>query len=1159
MSLTGPVTARPRPPASRPRRRRGRAPRRHGGGGHGSTGCWRSSVAGCPARPVLLFLQEPALANSMHPTFPLRPDQIERPADRRGRRARHRGVSSGCRSTAGPTGRCCCAPASAPRRPGRRTARDGGDRDRPVPRERRDHRLGCGARRRAARASSPNGCGSGSSDLWCELTRLGIDPLLLRERSIITPAAGLGNFGISQAERMRRADPGARPPGSAPDPRRPSLHRRVARGIGRPTPSRASASCSDDLPDDPVPRVAALARARRALQRRVLRAGRAERPRRRLRRRRARAAAARGRASRPGHARQPHPAGGLRAVVAVRAGRPPRADDVARQRHGRGRAHGVGRAHRPAARRPRPRRRRGPLRLRAEDRRPGHVASATRAAASSRPPPGATVGSARTSPPTSRRSTAVPDQLARATRPRWSRSAARSTCRSPRSRRSTSRQERGRQAALRQPPQHRGRLAAPEGPAITGVARPVVLVLPAGRGRGRPDARAAHAATLDWSGGSASRSTPRPRSSTTSTRSTRSAAHWLEHRHDLALRDRRRRGEGRRRCRCSATSGSRRRRPLGHRLQVPARGAHHRPARHPGVDRPHRQGHALRRCSSRCSCGGSTVGLATLHNEDQVAAQGRATRRHRDRAQGRRRHPRGGRPGAGRAARRARSRGRSPRPARATSHSELVRLEGEAQHRCVNPECPNQRLAAARPLRQPGRHGHRRLRREAGRAGSSSSGCSHDVADIYSLDFDAVADARRATSSARSTTCATPSRRRRRDRSPTCCSGSTSSTSGASVAEVLAAAFGHLDRLMAATTDELAATEGVGPVIAASVHAFFATESNRALVERLRAAGLNFDGPDRVRRAADPGRHVGRGHRHARGLHPRRGRGGHQGPRRQEPRQRVEEDDRRGRGRRARRVEADQGQRAGRPAARRSAVRPPARDGSASVTDADHGRDGERRFDAVLFDFGGVFIDSPFEATERAAATLGISPDAAHRGRVRQLRPRRRPSVAPTRARRGPLRGGPHRDRRARRARPGCGERRSARRCWPSWAPRRASPRDFMIDLVRDIRAPGLRTGWSPTTSPSSRSFWRNAAAARRAVRRRRSTRARWDPQTEPGDLRPGLRAARRRARPHAVRRRLRRATSPAPSGPGWSAVCCGYTARRRAAVAEIADRCCGA
>jgi len=40
------------------------------------------------------------------------------------------------------------------------------------------------------------------SELWCELSSRGIDPLLLRERSIITPSASIGNFGISQAERI---------------------------------------------------------------------------------------------------------------------------------------------------------------------------------------------------------------------------------------------------------------------------------------------------------------------------------------------------------------------------------------------------------------------------------------------------------------------------------------------------------------------------------------------------------------------------------------------------------------------------------------------------------------------------------------------------------------------------------------------------------------------------------------------------------------------------------------------------------------------------------------------------------------------------------------------------------------------------------------------
>jgi len=59
----------------------------------------------------------------------------------------------------------------------------------------------------------------------------------------------------------------------------------------------------------------------------------------------------------------------------------------------------------------------------------------------------------------------------------------------------------------------------------------------------------------------------------------------------------------------------------------------------------------------------------------------------------------------------------------------------------------------------------------------------------------------------------------------------------------VARAFGHLDRIIGASEDELAAASGVGPVIAKSVHEFFAHESNRAIVEKLRAAGVNFQGP----------------------------------------------------------------------------------------------------------------------------------------------------------------------------------------------------------------------------------------------------------------------------------------------------------------------------
>jgi DNA ligase (NAD+) len=62
---------------------------------------------------------------------------------------------------------------------------------------------------------------------------------------------------------------------------------------------------------------------------------------------------------------------------------------------------------------------------------------------------------------------------------------------------------------------------------------------------------------------------------------------------------------------------------------------------------------------------------------------------------------------------------------------------------------------------------------------------------------------------------------------------------------VLAQAFGHLDALMAASADDIAAVEGVGQVIAKSVHEFFANEHNREVIEKLRTAELNFTGPER--------------------------------------------------------------------------------------------------------------------------------------------------------------------------------------------------------------------------------------------------------------------------------------------------------------------------
>ncbi len=63
---------------------------------------------------------------------------------------------------------------------------------------------------------------------------------------------------------------------------------------------------------------------------------------------------------------------------------------------------------------------------------------------------------------------------------------------------------------------------------------------------------------------------------------------------------------------------------------------------------------------------------------------------------------------------------------------------------------------------------------------------------------------------------------------------------GDTYCEILADAFGDLDGIMKVKEDELAEVDGIGPIIAASVHEFFQSEVNREIIEKLRAAGLNF-------------------------------------------------------------------------------------------------------------------------------------------------------------------------------------------------------------------------------------------------------------------------------------------------------------------------------
>jgi DNA ligase (NAD+) len=64
---------------------------------------------------------------------------------------------------------------------------------------------------------------------------------------------------------------------------------------------------------------------------------------------------------------------------------------------------------------------------------------------------------------------------------------------------------------------------------------------------------------------------------------------------------------------------------------------------------------------------------------------------------------------------------------------------------------------------------------------------------------------------------------------------------GAVNARQLAAHFRSMDRLLAASKEDLEEVEGMGPILAGIVHETLAEDRNRQLIEDLRAAGLNME------------------------------------------------------------------------------------------------------------------------------------------------------------------------------------------------------------------------------------------------------------------------------------------------------------------------------
>jgi DNA ligase (NAD+) len=64
---------------------------------------------------------------------------------------------------------------------------------------------------------------------------------------------------------------------------------------------------------------------------------------------------------------------------------------------------------------------------------------------------------------------------------------------------------------------------------------------------------------------------------------------------------------------------------------------------------------------------------------------------------------------------------------------------------------------------------------------------------------------------------------------------------GEATAKEVARQLGSMDRIMGASVEELAQVPDVGPVVAASIHTFFAQPHNREVVEQLRACGITWE------------------------------------------------------------------------------------------------------------------------------------------------------------------------------------------------------------------------------------------------------------------------------------------------------------------------------
>jgi DNA ligase (NAD+) len=171
----------------------------------------------------------------------------------------------------------------------------------------------------------------------------------------------------------------------------------------------------------------------------------------------------------------------------------------------------------------------------------------------------------------------------------------------------------------------------------------------------------------------------------------------------------------------------------------------------------------------------------------------------------------------------------------------LVRLEGESDTYCTNIDCPAQRV------QRIAHYGSRSAMDIEGLGEERvvqlvAAGLIIDPADLYGLTVEQLTELERfaAISAANLVTAIAASTTQPLSRLLVALGIRHLGPAGA---RAMARAFGTLDAIMAADPQALAAVEGIGAIIAASVSEFLAAPTNQLVVSRLRESGVATEEP----------------------------------------------------------------------------------------------------------------------------------------------------------------------------------------------------------------------------------------------------------------------------------------------------------------------------